>query len=227
MLGPEGQPCTMIVRDPHWTVPHYWIWGLPFYMFYSTRLSQFLHRNPNQSLLRTLLCLLISPLVSSHSLKVDQQKTQFVLHAEGNIIIILDRGAEFPSLLSPICYGSFHCWSMGWNQTTDLKKTMHLARWLSRRMVFSPRLKRERLCSRELQTGGFGKEDSSLRTTLNWRLMLWFFAPVMMAWKSSKLSYQSLSEVCSNTLPVLCLCTGEPHIWKHFWIALIESLTGK
>ncbi|KAK4552062.1 hypothetical protein RGQ29_032199 [Quercus rubra] len=46
----------------HWTVPHYWIWGLPFYMFYSTRSSQFLHEKPNQSFLRTLLCLLLSPM---------------------------------------------------------------------------------------------------------------------------------------------------------------------
>lgn len=60
--GPEGQPCTMIVRTTHWTVPHYRIWGLPFFMFYSTRFSQFLHGSPNQSLLRTLLCLLLSPL---------------------------------------------------------------------------------------------------------------------------------------------------------------------
>lgn len=74
----------MIVRTTHWTVPHYRIWGLPFFMFYSTRFSQFLHGSPNQSLLRTLLCLLLSPLVSSHSLKVDQVKLQFVLHAKGN-----------------------------------------------------------------------------------------------------------------------------------------------
>ncbi|KAG6661826.1 probable flavin-containing monooxygenase 1 [Carya illinoinensis] len=60
--GPEGQPCTMVVRTLHWTVPHYWVWGLPFYMFYSTRASQFLHDRPNQSLLRTLLCLLLSPM---------------------------------------------------------------------------------------------------------------------------------------------------------------------
>ncbi|KAK4544475.1 hypothetical protein RGQ29_033004 [Quercus rubra] len=60
--GPEGQPCTMVVRTLHWTVPHYWIWGLPFYMFYSTRSSQFLHEKPNQSFLRTLLCLLLSPM---------------------------------------------------------------------------------------------------------------------------------------------------------------------
>nr|XP_023910872.1 probable flavin-containing monooxygenase 1 [Quercus suber]POF12229.1 putative flavin-containing monooxygenase 1 [Quercus suber] len=60
--GPEGQPCTMVVRTLHWTVPHYWIWGLPFYMFYSTRSSQFLHEKPNQSFLKTLLCLLLSPM---------------------------------------------------------------------------------------------------------------------------------------------------------------------
>ncbi|XP_041003176.1 probable flavin-containing monooxygenase 1 [Juglans microcarpa x Juglans regia] len=60
--GREGQPCTMVVRTLHWTVPHYRVWGLPFHMFYSTRTSQFLHERPNQSLLRTLLCLLLSPM---------------------------------------------------------------------------------------------------------------------------------------------------------------------
>ncbi|XP_059433604.1 probable flavin-containing monooxygenase 1 [Corylus avellana] len=60
--GPNGQPCTMVVRTLHWTVPHYRVWGLPFYLFYSTRLSQFLHARPNQSFLRALLCLLLSPM---------------------------------------------------------------------------------------------------------------------------------------------------------------------
>ncbi|KAB1203186.1 putative flavin-containing monooxygenase 1 [Morella rubra] len=65
--GPEGQPCTMVVRTLHWTVPHYWVWGLPFYLFYSTRSSQFLHERPNQSFLRVLLCLLLSPMRSGVS----------------------------------------------------------------------------------------------------------------------------------------------------------------
>ncbi|XVF48845.1 hypothetical protein PTKIN_Ptkin03bG0221100 [Pterospermum kingtungense] len=60
--GPEGQPCTMVVRTLHWAVPHYWVWGLPFFLFYSTRASQFLHERPNQTILRTLLCYLLSPL---------------------------------------------------------------------------------------------------------------------------------------------------------------------
>lgn len=60
--GPEGQPCTMVVRTLHWTVPHYSIWGLPFYLFYSTRSSQFLHPRPNQGLFRTLLCHMLSPM---------------------------------------------------------------------------------------------------------------------------------------------------------------------
>ncbi|KAE8721992.1 putative flavin-containing monooxygenase 1 [Hibiscus syriacus] len=60
--GPEGEPCTMVVRTLHWTVPHYWVWGLPFFLFYSTRSSQFLHERPNQGILRTLLCYLLSPL---------------------------------------------------------------------------------------------------------------------------------------------------------------------
>ncbi|KAG5243570.1 hypothetical protein OIU78_002673 [Salix suchowensis] len=62
--GPEGKPCTMVVRTLHWTVPHYWVWGLPFFLFFSTRSSQFIHESPNQSLLRAMLCLLLSPMRS-------------------------------------------------------------------------------------------------------------------------------------------------------------------
>ncbi|XP_002298593.1 probable flavin-containing monooxygenase 1 isoform X1 [Populus trichocarpa] len=60
--GPEGQPCTMVIRTLHWTVPSYWIWGLPFFLFFSTRSSQFLHERPYQTLFKTLLCLLLSPM---------------------------------------------------------------------------------------------------------------------------------------------------------------------
>ncbi|KAF6146723.1 hypothetical protein GIB67_009009 [Kingdonia uniflora] len=60
--GPDGEPCTMVIRTLHWTVPSYWIWGLPFFLFYSTRSSQFLHEKPNQSFLRALLCLSLSPM---------------------------------------------------------------------------------------------------------------------------------------------------------------------
>ncbi|RDX63089.1 putative flavin-containing monooxygenase 1, partial [Mucuna pruriens] len=57
----------MLVRTPHWIVPHYWIWGLPFSLFYTTRSSQFLHERPNQGLLKALLCLLLSPMRSGIS----------------------------------------------------------------------------------------------------------------------------------------------------------------
>ncbi|XP_022987213.1 probable flavin-containing monooxygenase 1 [Cucurbita maxima] len=58
----EGKSCTMVVRGLHWTVPHYWVWGLPFFFFFSTRSSQFLHERPNQTFLKTLICLLLSPI---------------------------------------------------------------------------------------------------------------------------------------------------------------------
>ncbi|KAJ6302158.1 hypothetical protein OIU77_016281 [Salix suchowensis] len=60
--GPEGQPCTMVIRTLHWTVPSYSIWGLPFFLFFSTRSSQFLHERPHQTMFKTLLCLLLSPM---------------------------------------------------------------------------------------------------------------------------------------------------------------------
>ncbi|KAK1302574.1 putative flavin-containing monooxygenase 1 [Acorus calamus] len=65
--GPDGQPCTMVIRTLHWTVPSYSIWGLPFFLFFSTRSSQFLHERPNQGTLRSLLCNLSSPVRSGVS----------------------------------------------------------------------------------------------------------------------------------------------------------------
>lgn len=53
----------MLVRTLHWVVPSYSIWGLPFFLFYSTRLAQFLYERPNQGLLRSMLCRLMTPLV--------------------------------------------------------------------------------------------------------------------------------------------------------------------
>ncbi|CAL9110603.1 unnamed protein product [Musa textilis] len=60
--GGDGKPCTMVIRTLHWTVPSYSISGLPFFLFFSTRLSQFLHERPNQGLFRSLACHLLSPL---------------------------------------------------------------------------------------------------------------------------------------------------------------------
>ncbi|MED6156085.1 monooxygenase [Stylosanthes scabra] len=58
----EGKKCTMVVRTVHWTVPHYWVWGLPLAMFYTNRSSQFLHERPDQGFLKTLVTLLLSPM---------------------------------------------------------------------------------------------------------------------------------------------------------------------
>ncbi|KAA0055747.1 putative flavin-containing monooxygenase 1 [Cucumis melo var. makuwa] len=58
----EGKGCRMVVRGLHWTVPHYWVWGLPFFFFFSTRSSQFLHERPNQTFLKSLMDLFLSPM---------------------------------------------------------------------------------------------------------------------------------------------------------------------
>ncbi|XP_051114363.1 probable flavin-containing monooxygenase 1 [Andrographis paniculata] len=73
--GEKGERCTMVVRTLHWTVPHYSIWGLPFYLFYSTRLSQFLHRRPNQGLIRTLLCHILTPMRKATSKMIESYLT--------------------------------------------------------------------------------------------------------------------------------------------------------
>ncbi|KAJ1280384.1 hypothetical protein BS78_04G228400 [Paspalum vaginatum] len=56
----SGEACTMVV-------PSYRIWGLPFFLFYSTRLAQFLYERPKQGILRSVLCRLMSPLRSGVS----------------------------------------------------------------------------------------------------------------------------------------------------------------
>ena len=63
MAGEGGEACTMLVRTLHWVVPSYSIWGLPFFLFYSTRLAQFLYERPGQGFLRSMLCRLMTPLV--------------------------------------------------------------------------------------------------------------------------------------------------------------------
>ncbi|KAL8137212.1 hypothetical protein V2J09_003213 [Rumex salicifolius] len=78
--GDEGKACKMIVRTPHWIVPHYWIWGLPFYLFFSTRSSQFIHQRPNQSVLRALSCLLFSPMASRFKKFVSKVIESYLLH---------------------------------------------------------------------------------------------------------------------------------------------------
>lgn len=116
--GPEGQACTMVVRTPHWTVPHYWVWGLPFFLFYSTRASQFLHERPNQSILKTLLCYLLSPMVSQRINFLKPLLRQLFLFlflrfsAKLIYIDVPDRGVEFQSSSSPTCFGNFHYRSM-------------------------------------------------------------------------------------------------------------------
>ncbi|KAF3792268.1 putative flavin-containing monooxygenase 1 [Nymphaea thermarum] len=61
--GPDRQPCTMLIRTLHWIMlPSYSVWGISFLLLYATRFSQFLHERPSMSLLRALLCLLLSPL---------------------------------------------------------------------------------------------------------------------------------------------------------------------
>ncbi|CAN0881218.1 Probable flavin-containing monooxygenase 1 [Linum grandiflorum] len=60
--GPEGKACTMVIRTLHWTIPDFYVWGLPLFFFFSTRSSQFINPRPNQGLLRAFFCLVSSPL---------------------------------------------------------------------------------------------------------------------------------------------------------------------
>ncbi|KAH6818394.1 flavin-dependent monooxygenase 1 [Perilla frutescens var. frutescens] len=73
--GGGGEACTMVVRTVHWTLPHYKVWGLPFYIFYSTRASHFLHQQPNQGFIRNLLCNMLSPMRRAVSKSIEYYLT--------------------------------------------------------------------------------------------------------------------------------------------------------
>ncbi|GMJ11128.1 flavin-dependent monooxygenase 1 [Hibiscus trionum] len=60
--GAEGQPCTMVVRTPHWIAPNHRLLRLLFSLFYTSRFSEFLRERPNQTIFRTLICYILSPL---------------------------------------------------------------------------------------------------------------------------------------------------------------------
>ncbi|PWA71707.1 hypothetical protein CTI12_AA278120 [Artemisia annua] len=60
--GEDGKACTVVVRTPHWTLPHYSVWGLPFYVFYSNKFSQYFRERPNQGVFRDLVCNVFSPM---------------------------------------------------------------------------------------------------------------------------------------------------------------------
>ncbi|XWS17535.1 hypothetical protein CRYUN_Cryun33cG0075600 [Craigia yunnanensis] len=49
-------------KDASLDCSHYWVWGLPFFLLYSTKSHQFLHERTNQSILRILLCYMLSPM---------------------------------------------------------------------------------------------------------------------------------------------------------------------
>lgn len=77
----------MLVRTLHWVVPSYSIWGLPFFLFYSTRLSQFLYERPGQGILRSMLCRLMAPLVWTlmNMCACSRRRVVYLLLASGHL----------------------------------------------------------------------------------------------------------------------------------------------
>ncbi|CAO2150683.1 unnamed protein product [Urochloa humidicola] len=73
--GEGVEACTMLVRTPQWMLPSYCIWGLPFFVFYSTRFSQLFYDCPNQGLFRSLLCRLMTPLKAGVSKFIESYLT--------------------------------------------------------------------------------------------------------------------------------------------------------
>ncbi|ERN05516.1 hypothetical protein AMTRI_Chr12g234360 [Amborella trichopoda] len=60
--GPDGKPCTVVIRTLHWIVPPTdYIWGVPFHLLYGARSAQFLHEKPSQTFFREVLCRLFAP----------------------------------------------------------------------------------------------------------------------------------------------------------------------
>ncbi|CAO2148740.1 unnamed protein product [Urochloa humidicola] len=73
--GEGVEACTMLVRTPQWMLPSYCIWGLPFFLFYSTRFAQLFYDRPNQGLFRSLLCRLMTPLKAGVSKFIESYLT--------------------------------------------------------------------------------------------------------------------------------------------------------
>ncbi|VVB17740.1 unnamed protein product [Arabis nemorensis] len=119
--GEEGETCTMVVRTPHWVIPHHWVWGLPFFLFYSTRASQFLHDRPNQSFI--IKRPLLSPLFSSvkyglkpdHTFEEDYASCQLPIIPENFFdedadVVILATGYDGMEKLKTIVPQPFGTW---------------------------------------------------------------------------------------------------------------------
>ncbi|XP_006847380.3 probable flavin-containing monooxygenase 1, partial [Amborella trichopoda] len=60
-------PCNVILRAPHWNVPHYLPWGVHLAYLYCTRFSELLVHKPQEGFLLSLLATLLSPVVNFKS----------------------------------------------------------------------------------------------------------------------------------------------------------------
>ncbi|KGN46711.1 probable flavin-containing monooxygenase 1 [Cucumis sativus] len=59
--GPN-KPCTVLCRTKHWSLTHYYPWGIPLAFLYMNRFAELLIHKPGEGFLLYLLALLLSPI---------------------------------------------------------------------------------------------------------------------------------------------------------------------
>ncbi|PIA46848.1 hypothetical protein AQUCO_01500410v1 [Aquilegia coerulea] len=62
MVNGVENPCTLLYRNAHWQLPHYFPWGVPLALLYFNRFAEFMIHKPGEGFMLSLLATLLSPL---------------------------------------------------------------------------------------------------------------------------------------------------------------------
>ena len=63
-------PCTLLVRNPHWLTPSDQAWGIDIGLLYNSRFSELLVHKPGENFLLSVIATLLSPMVRKDSLSL-------------------------------------------------------------------------------------------------------------------------------------------------------------
>ncbi|KAF5193010.1 flavin-dependent monooxygenase [Thalictrum thalictroides] len=62
MVNGVENPCTVLYRNAHWSIPHYFPWGVPLALLYFNRFAELMIHKPGEGFMLYLLATLLSPL---------------------------------------------------------------------------------------------------------------------------------------------------------------------